>query len=628
MASLAYLHDSSSQVVTFTASQHQYEYGDESHCRRPIALKLDGSLLHRDSLNIASAKSRKSFASTLNGRAEAVAAELLVLSEVLDKESEEENDGAERQPSQATRIVNLAISSGVAPFHDQNGDPYADIAIDGRRETWPIKAKAFRLYLSRLFFDEFGSVPGSQALQDAQNVLSGQGIFGDVEHLVWCRLAKHDGCLYLDLGDPAWQAVKIAPDGWSVIAAVDVPVRFRRPRGMIALPFPIPGGSIDELDPFLNAEDEDDRIALKAWLLAVLQTDGARAILELNGEQGSCKTTVARVLRRTIDPCSVPIRTAPRDERDLIIAASNGLIVAHDNVSEIKEWQSDAYCRLSTGGGIGSRELYSDTDEVILDAQRACLLTAITSVVERSDMLDRTMSITLPPIPSDQRLTEAELWAQFDEAHPRILGALLDAASTALRRLASVTLLRKPRLADFVTWVESGAPAFGWGEGDFLAVFESNRKDADQVAIESLAVGPALVKFMDERDQWNGTATELLTELNEIVDAATRKDQDWPKGANRLSGQLRRLAPNLRQIGLWVVLQRLSSQRRIVITKNPEIWDRQYRHEPAAQPEPNDDRDDTGDLFADFSGDGTNTQCCVCGGPLPPDVRYVCDACG
>jgi hypothetical protein len=80
---LAYAHDTGAQVVIFSGSQNQYEYGDESHCRRPVALKHNGSLLHRDSLNVASAKARKAFASTLNGRADVVLAELLVLSEVL-----------------------------------------------------------------------------------------------------------------------------------------------------------------------------------------------------------------------------------------------------------------------------------------------------------------------------------------------------------------------------------------------------------------------------------------------------------------------------------------------------------------------------------------------------------------
>jgi hypothetical protein len=47
--------------------------------------------------------------------------------------------------------------------------------------------------------------------------------------------------------------------------------------------------------------------------------------LVLHGEQGSAKTTAGRMLRGLIDPNVSPLRTQPRDEGDLLIAASGGL---------------------------------------------------------------------------------------------------------------------------------------------------------------------------------------------------------------------------------------------------------------------------------------------------------------
>jgi hypothetical protein len=118
---------------------------------------------------------------------------------------------------------------------------------------------------------------------------------------------------------------------------------------------------------------------------------------------------------------SVP---SPRDERDLAIAANNGWMVAYDNLSGLPVWLSDALCRLSTGGGFSTRTLYSNDEETIFDSKRPVILTGIDQIASRHDLLDRAVVTTLPVIPDDKRRSEAKFWAEFEEARPRILGAL------------------------------------------------------------------------------------------------------------------------------------------------------------------------------------------------------------
>lgn len=60
----------------------------------------------------------------------------------------------------------------------------------------------------------------------------------------------------------------------------------------------------------------------------------------------------------------------------------------------------------------------------------------ITSAKQRGDLLDRSILVDLPVIPEARRLEESKLWAEFRQARPTILGALLDAASAALRQRA------------------------------------------------------------------------------------------------------------------------------------------------------------------------------------------------
>ena len=180
--------------------------------------------------------------------------------------------------------------------------------------------------------------------------------------------AEHDGRIYLDLADDRWRAVEIGPDGWQVITCP--PVRFRRAAGMLPLPMPMRGGSIEALTSFFNLPTRSDFVLVVAWLLAALRHGGPYPLLAVSGEQGSAKTVLSKILRALIDPNAAPVRTAPREERDLFIAAGNGHLLAFDNLSDLPAWISDALCRLASGGSFAVRQLYTDRDEVLFQAAR------------------------------------------------------------------------------------------------------------------------------------------------------------------------------------------------------------------------------------------------------------------
>src|SRR5262249_24755294 len=157
-----------------------------------------------------------------------------------------------------------------------------------------------------------------------------------------------------------WSAIRVSRAGWSVVKTP--PVRFRRARGMLSLPYPVLGSDVSELRDFLNVEDDAFGLAL-AWLVAACLPAGPYPVLVLLGRQGSAKSSMARILRRLIDPNKCLLRSQPKDERDLAIAANNGWMIALDNLSDLPAWLSDALCRLATGGGFSTRQLYTDEDE-------------------------------------------------------------------------------------------------------------------------------------------------------------------------------------------------------------------------------------------------------------------------
>jgi hypothetical protein len=333
------------------------------------------------------------------------------------------------RPKQADILIEIAQSAQL--FHTAAGIGFADLHIDGHRETWPLRAKGFRRWLTRRFFESTGGAPNSEAMQSALNVIEAKAHFDAPERAVCIRVGGLDGRLYVDLCDAAWRAVEIDTSGWRVIN--DPPVRFRRAAGMQPLPTPAPGGSIEMLRSFLNLKSNVDFVLVVAWALAVLRDRGPYPVLVLSGEQGSAKSTFSAILRALLDPNTAPLRALPREDRDLFIAATNGHVLAFDNVSGLAAWISDTLCRLATGGGFAVRQLYTDQDEVLFDAARPVILNGIEEIVTRPDLADRALFLTLEPIPEERRRPEAELWASFDIQRPLILGVLLNAMVEGLR---------------------------------------------------------------------------------------------------------------------------------------------------------------------------------------------------
>jgi hypothetical protein len=241
-------------------------------------------------------------------------------------------------------------------FHTATGTAFADIMIDGHRETWPIRSKRFRAWLRRRYYQATGEAASAGEIRSALDLLEARAQFDAPERAVHIRVAEHAGHIYLDLADEHWRAVEIGPDGWRVIGCP--PVRFRRPAGMLPLPVPEQGASIEALNSFLNLSSRNDFVLIVSWLLAALRPGGPYPLLAISGEQGSAKTVLSKLLKALIDPNVAPVRALSREERELMIAANNGYALAFDNLSGLPNWLSDALCRLASGGSFAVRQLY------------------------------------------------------------------------------------------------------------------------------------------------------------------------------------------------------------------------------------------------------------------------------
>jgi hypothetical protein len=199
-----------------------------------------------------------------------------------------------------------------------------------------------------------------------------------------------------------------------------------------------------------------------------------------------------------------------------------------------------------------TRQLYSDLNETIINVQRPIILNGIAELATRGDLLDRSIVISLPTVDTENRRDEAEFWAKFETAKPKLFGALLDALAAALAQLPHIKLARKPRMADFALFGVAVERALGWPTGTFINAYYANQASANCSAMEASPVALAVQALVENGRVFEGTATDLLNELPSYVDEQARTHRGWPDSGWKLGCILRRLAPSLRTSGVEV----------------------------------------------------------------------------
>ncbi|MFJ9696800.1 ATP-binding protein [Kitasatospora sp. NPDC101183] len=449
------------------------------------------------------------------------------------------------KPNQATQLVALARAR-YDFIVSEDGRPYA-VAVDGPRIVLPLRGKAgLRSALARAYTDaNGGSVPSQGSLADAMTVLEGQCAATDPVP-VHLRVAGGPERIVLDLGTADGRCVIVTPGSW--LLADRSPVYFRRSGAMAVMPTPDrdqAATGLDRLRSLVNMDDTAFR-QLVGWLVAAWIPHIPHPILTFKGEQGTGKSKAAQTVVNLIDPSPATKRSQPRDIKAWATQAFNSWALCLDNVSTIAPWLSDTLCKAVTGDGIVDRALYTDDDVVVLTFRRVLAMTTIDAGALAGDLAERLMTLDLQLIDPSQRRTEQELDAAFAEHRPAILAALLDLLAEALALLPTVRLDTLPRMADFARVLAALDQIREWTTLDaYLSASANTNADA----LEGDPFGSAVLTLVDDTGHWNGTAGELLARLSLTGETFHPK---WPKDATRASGQLKRLAPVLRTVGVLV----------------------------------------------------------------------------
>lgn len=399
---------------------------------------------------------------------------------------------------------------------------------------------SLRQELALLYKRETNKIPPQQALTDAMTVLHGLAQEATPTPVALRVAVSDESTVWVDLGDPSERVVCITPGGWSIVPGT-LGARFRRT--VLTAPFPTPeeGGTLADLWELLNVSEPDRPLVLAYMIAALIAPDIPHPILVLVGEQGTGKSTASRRIVALLDPSKVPLRKAPKDEETWVTSAAASWVVGLDNLSGIRAWFSDSLCRAVTGDGDARRALYTDGDLAVFAMRRVVLLNGIDMGAFRGDLAERGIVVNLDVIPDDERRTERELEARWQEAYPRLVGALLTEAAAVLSVLPDIRLAGAPRMADFAHILAGVDQRHGT---DGLARYMEQAREMAVDTLESDIFLAALLSTLHE--PFTGTAAELMTLVT--PDPAPR---DWP-AARSATRTLKRNAPGLRKMG-WTV---------------------------------------------------------------------------
>lgn len=410
------------------------------------------------------------------------------------------------------------------------------------------------------YFKQTGDALSTEGLKEIVDLLKARALFDGPEREIHLRSGGDENHIVIDRGAKEQNFVHITAEGWET--SETSPFLFRRAPDFGTLPLPERGGDLRDMQRILGLPDLAFYVMV-LFVIVSLARVGPYLMAMLKAEHGAGKSTISNIIKSVVDPSTVSRQPLIKDERDLYIRALNSRVLAFDNVSHVNPAMADALCRILTGGGFMARKLYSDTEQVLIEATRPILSNGISDITDRPDLIDRAVLMSLPPIDESNRKTEAQLKKAVADEMPRFLGCIYDSIACALRMLNIVEAPREFRMADAMHWAMAAEQATGFPAGTFVAAMKQAQNEAKVESALTNAVVISLLKLLHgAKDHvFEGMVSQLHEKLHQMD---WRSRHPLPKTAAGLSQAISRLRQSLELVGVEISYPPRSSAGRVV----------------------------------------------------------------
>ena len=457
------------------------------------------------------------------------------------------------------------------------GLPYITVKTSsGRYLTCEIEGGMFKDYLLAEAKIRSGKYLSSYAFDKFIATTAALTRLKGIKWEVATRIMKLDKAIFYNLMDPNHQVVMVTPAQVSIINPVTmnngIRLKFNESTIMEAQVIPQQADARplqDVLGQYLNLTRDDKVLAivtLITWFLPHIE----RAILHLNGPQGTGKSFLSQIIQRIVDPVSHDLPPLPTDMQELQLILSEYYLVAFDNISQIREAISNTLCKSVTGGTQIKRKLYSDKNLVILTYKNCVILNGIGDFVQMPDLLDRI--VTLKTIPHGANKSKVSLLAQFQKDLPDIMAKIFTVLQQAMKVYPTVDIDTPTRLVEYEKWGYAIAQVM-YGDGNiFLTAYYKGRYLSSISRAENDVVGNTFLRYANLQQ-----TLPVYIPSRKVYDdlcvlgkgSSTRLPADWPKDPSAMTSRLERLLMNLQDSGYTFRKVRYQKKRQLYIDVYP-----------------------------------------------------------
>jgi energy-coupling factor transporter ATP-binding protein EcfA2 len=442
-------------------------------------------------------------------------------------------------------------------FKNYQGSSYLSLSESGNERTLKINSAELDIFVVKTF-RKLGFSWGANKniitrIKDEMNALA---IVDDKKDEVYIRVAGNTKGVVIDRGIGSKELIQILP-GRKPKIITSSEFKFIRPAKQRDLPRPVfDDFDFDSFKRLFNFNDQDDALLLLAYILkSITPNSGPYPILILEGPQGSGKTTATTMIGKLIDPTEPSLFAPPKNEEDIKIQAHSSWLLTYDNLSYLNGTLTDAFCRVSTGGGMSSRKLYSDDEQMVYSIQRPVVFNGIEELGERPDFLDRAIILHTKPIPENSRKFSDSIWDPFNAKYDSLLGGIYCLLSEVLLLLPSIEAKNLPRMADYAKFGIALEKVLKLPEGTFMRAYGGHNReklhklfDSDPMClfVEYMIDGSAI----RSGTSYIGTAGELMANIPRFCKQYGFSPASMPSNPKSLKGRLARIKPVLTAMGI------------------------------------------------------------------------------
>jgi hypothetical protein len=136
--------------------------------------------------------------------------------------------------------------------------------------------------------------------------------------------------------------------------------------------------------------------------------------------------------------------------------------------------------------------------------------------------------------------------------------------------LPTIELRKRPRLADWGEYAAAVYEVMGWGAEQFLEDWAQVVKKQLRGTLDGSPVAQTVIRFMEERNQYEGSSSELHVKLEqeaEKMSIDTKKDKSWPRSSSWLWRRMKEVLPLLTATGIQAHKHDAKTGTRIILER-------------------------------------------------------------